>query len=420
MAYPVKYIHSDMPGAPVITNGWGDLVTMLDAVLVNGFNLTQLDNITAADGICTATSSVGHQFVPGQILALDGANESAFNTEVKVIEAPTPNTFTFAAPDGAPATATTAATLQAKVAPLGWECPFSEGYKRAYRSKNPKSNRHFLRIDNSDLTQDGYGENWARWARVGMVEHMTGIDEMSGLQAPFDASSTSKNWEKTGTYNYGWFKWRYSKKIGAETKGNLGSKKIDWRVVGDDFFFHLLVYAESYINYGFQRQGYAFGDTSVASDGYNTLLIASEVKDSYWAGESNIGQVTGGGFASDTDTGIGKTIFQESGDGSTYLRLIAPYHLGYASGNNVNAKIKEEIAILPIHVFDGDHRVRGAAPGVYFVIGSFPANTTQDKTIMRYMINGEEREILFLSSSSSSSSGSGLAVLAFDITGPWR
>ena len=33
----VKYFSSGMTGAPQIANNWGDLVTMLDACLINGF-----------------------------------------------------------------------------------------------------------------------------------------------------------------------------------------------------------------------------------------------------------------------------------------------------------------------------------------------------------------------------------------------
>ena len=31
MAYPVKWMHSGMQGAPVLSNQWGELVALLDA-----------------------------------------------------------------------------------------------------------------------------------------------------------------------------------------------------------------------------------------------------------------------------------------------------------------------------------------------------------------------------------------------------
>ena len=42
----VKYFNSGMTGAPQIANNWGDLVTMLDACLVNGFALKAIDTLS--------------------------------------------------------------------------------------------------------------------------------------------------------------------------------------------------------------------------------------------------------------------------------------------------------------------------------------------------------------------------------------
>ena len=60
----VKYFNSGMTGAPQISNNWGDLVTMLDACLVNGFALKAIDTLTFADGIATRpfprATPIGH------------------------------------------------------------------------------------------------------------------------------------------------------------------------------------------------------------------------------------------------------------------------------------------------------------------------------------------------------------------------
>lgn len=58
--FTVKYFNSGMTGAPQISNNWGDLVTMLDACLVNGFALKAIDTLTCVDGLATATISAGH------------------------------------------------------------------------------------------------------------------------------------------------------------------------------------------------------------------------------------------------------------------------------------------------------------------------------------------------------------------------
>ena len=74
----VKYFNSGMTGAPQIANNWGDLVTMLDACLVNGFALKAIDTLTCADGVATASISAGHAYRPEQVveIAFDGVQRS--------------------------------------------------------------------------------------------------------------------------------------------------------------------------------------------------------------------------------------------------------------------------------------------------------------------------------------------------------
>ena len=59
----VKYFNNAMAGAPQVSNAWGDLVNMLDAVLVNGFNLKAIDRLSFADGHATATITTGHSYL---------------------------------------------------------------------------------------------------------------------------------------------------------------------------------------------------------------------------------------------------------------------------------------------------------------------------------------------------------------------
>ena len=180
----VKYFHSGMAGAPQISNAWGDLVNMLDAVLVNGFNLKAIDRLTFADGLATATVTTGHSYGQDQVVLIEGANEAAYNGQHRIV-AITDTTFSYAI-SGTPASpATTASSLSAKVAPLGWEIAFASTHKRAYRSRHAQSPGNLLLIDNS-LKGASYGTTWAKWANVGIVEGMADIGTIVGAQAPFD------------------------------------------------------------------------------------------------------------------------------------------------------------------------------------------------------------------------------------------
>ena len=81
----VKYFNSGMTGAPQIANNWGDLVTMLDACLVNGFALKAIDTLTFANGIATATISSGHAYRPFQVVEIAGAEQTEYNGQFRVL-----------------------------------------------------------------------------------------------------------------------------------------------------------------------------------------------------------------------------------------------------------------------------------------------------------------------------------------------
>ena len=158
----VKYFNSGMAGAPQISNNWGDLVSMLDACLINGFNLKALDSLSFASGVATATVTSGHTYLKDQVLLITGADQSEYNGTFRVL-AVTTNTFSYAL-TGTPASpATTHSNLTAKVAPLGWEIAFTALNKRAYRSQNPMSPQNLLLIDDGIKAPD-YNTAWSKWA----------------------------------------------------------------------------------------------------------------------------------------------------------------------------------------------------------------------------------------------------------------
>jgi hypothetical protein len=177
----VKYFNSGMTGAPQISNNWGDLVTMLDACLVNGFALKAIDTLTCTDGVATATISAGHAYQREQVVQIAGADQPEYNGQFRVLDH---DHHVHLRGDGTPASpATTSTSLTAKVAPLGWEKPFAGTNKAAYRSKNPQSPQNILLIDNS-LKTPNYTTTWAKWANVGIVEDLSDIDTIVGAQAP--------------------------------------------------------------------------------------------------------------------------------------------------------------------------------------------------------------------------------------------
>ena len=54
MATKTKFFHSVMTGAPVLSGTAGSLITLLDALLVNGYGTTNVTSIVVAGGIVLA------------------------------------------------------------------------------------------------------------------------------------------------------------------------------------------------------------------------------------------------------------------------------------------------------------------------------------------------------------------------------
>lgn len=149
MTTTVKYFHSAMPGAPVLSGTAGALIAVLDACLVNGFGLKTADSVVVSGGIATATFSTGHSFEPDAIALAAGATPSGLNGEKRVLTTST-NTITFDATGIADGTAT--GTITFKVAPAGWAKPFSGTNLAAYRSNDVTGARMFLRVDDTGTT----------------------------------------------------------------------------------------------------------------------------------------------------------------------------------------------------------------------------------------------------------------------------
>lgn len=149
MTTTVKYFHSAMPGAPVLSGTAGALIAVLDACLVDGFGLKTADSVVVSGGIATATFSTGHSFEPDSVALAAGATPAGLNGEKRVLTTST-NAITFDATGIADGTAT--GTITFKLAPAGWAKPFSGTNLAAYRSNDVTGARMFLRVDDTGTT----------------------------------------------------------------------------------------------------------------------------------------------------------------------------------------------------------------------------------------------------------------------------
>lgn len=417
----VKYFNSGMTGAPQVSNNWGDLIALLDACLVDGFGLLPIDTLSfdQGQGIATATISAGHPYQPHQVVEITGADQPEYNGQFRVI-ATTSTTFTFAVTGTPVSPATTSTSLSAKVAPLGWEKPFSATHKAAYRSKNPQSPQNLLRIDNS-LKTPNYNSSWAKWANVGIAEDMTDIDTIVGAQAPFDPNNPTQNWRQVQANQWGWYKWYHARTGGYESSGDSGAGPRNWVLIGDDRLFYLFITNAPGFNW-YGRNFYCFGDINSfkPGDNYATVLTAHN---NYWGM---------GNHLSYPDQYIGGLTMSLDFDGNVLLRkhiqIGLPERFGVTSlniGNNQQICGRGTMPfpngpdyslwLLPTYVKQEDGHMRGLMPGMMWIPQDRPY---PDQTIVDNVVGQEGKRFLLVRTQYSSETEG--AQIAFDLTGPWR
>lgn len=239
----IKWFSFDNTNAPQLSNKWGCLVDVLNACLINGFGSQQVTSLVIKDGVGTAMFAGNHSFKQFQVIEISGADNAILNGEFKILGL-TANTTEFVvdAPNQ-----TASGTISAKIAPLGWTKAFSGTQKAVYQAKDTQANPYYLRVDNSK--DPVYTDSYAKFAKVGILQTCTNIDDISGNQAPFDSANPTKNWVGTGAGARaiaGWFKWQYAVHDTAASKDNYYESEgasdgnRSWVIIGNGSSFYLV------------------------------------------------------------------------------------------------------------------------------------------------------------------------------------
>ncbi|KAF7599465.1 MAG: hypothetical protein CGU28_05320 [Candidatus Dactylopiibacterium carminicum] len=424
MSNKVKWMHNAFAGAPVLTNNWGSLTALLDACIVTGFNLKTVTALARTGEVATATIGTGHGFVVDQVVLVEGCDQPSYNGEFTVT-AITSTTVSFRVDvdGGEPASpATTQTSITMKIAPLGFETVFTGTNKRAYRSPNPLSNRHYLRVD--DSLPEGYTTTWAKFARVTIAEGMADIDTFVGAQAPFTPGAPTRNEvpSGSGTAMYtGWFKWYYARSTAYENNGDSGAAARSWVLIGDDRGFFL---ANSSGLGGDKRVLHAFTDFDSyrPGDNFASYLIATENYSPTGSGNyfSYPSQYAYSAYSLDT---TGKICLRDyTGIGGNVR--IGMLSLNDQNGQNVSGRSAAipfpngpdyGLIIHPIYLRESGGHLRGTLPGIFWVHQNQPyGHLTKIDNVIGY----EDRKFLYVTvdyGSEGNTSG-----FMFDITGPWR
>lgn len=183
----VKFFTDDMTGAPTLTGVAGALVSLFDALLVNGWGMQTATSVVVASGVATVTLPAAFPAHVHSVILLAGATPSGLNGEQKVVSLGT-NIVRFAT---AEADGTATGTITVKMAPLGWAKTYSGTNKAVYKPTDVAATSALLRVDDTGTTA----------ARVRMFETMSDVDTGTN-PAPTDAKmSGGMYWWKSSTAN---------------------------------------------------------------------------------------------------------------------------------------------------------------------------------------------------------------------------
>lgn len=379
----VKYVHSDMTGAPALTGQAGSMLALLDAVLVNGFTTQTVDSVVVSGGIATVTRASGHPFEVGAVALLAGATPSALSGQKRVLSA-TATQYTFDATGVADGAAT--GTITHKVAPLGWNRAFSGTNVGAYKSSNVAASGMFLRVDDVG----------AQSARVVAYETMSDVNTGTGPFPTAAQQSGGLYWQKSATAD---------------------STIRAWEIAGDDRAFYMRIQ--------FNAAGALtvyFGDflskkvpdpyaCAVAGSVNGSTGATSDLGDVAYTAGSNTSQ---GFFVARAYTGVGGSVqaaravpavpFNPS---SAYSGAVGQNPLSYPNPAD------NGIYLAPISVVETAVVVmRGVMPGVYFCPMKIGTSVFSTREVLDNISGLSGRRLRTLLNTQ--------GPLFADVTGPWR
>lgn len=321
-------------GAPTLNNAAGALITLLTAVLVNGFN-TKTVTITRSGSTATANCT-SHGYRTGQIIKHSGASQTEYNIEARVTVTDA-NNYTFTV-SGTPATPATG-TITAIVAPLGWTKPYTGTNLAAFRQKTG-TNQFYLRVYDPAATE----------ANLRGYEAMTAISTGTG---PFPTVAQVAG---NGQYLY----------------KSPNSTNRPWKLWSDGKIFHFIVLTDVTTWTYSDGSAFSFGDfTSFKSgDAYNTVLMATPASGSYgsgcsWASVSaHVGSTTGGFY-------VARAASQTGGAYNAAKLCQAFFNVTYYVGYSTAAypdPVTGGANISPVFVSnttDANLGIRGYIPGLW-------------------------------------------------------
>ena len=384
----VKFFHSGMNSAPVLSGSVGAMIGVLDACLKDGFGNKSVTSLTISGGVATMNVTGSHSAQVGTSVLVAGATPSGLNGDQKVT-AITGTSVSFATTE---ADGTATGTITFKMSPLGFTTPFTGTNLRVYRSAAPESTGMYLRVDDTGTTT----------CRV--VGHETMSDVNTGLNA-FPTSTQVSG----GMY--------WGKSSGASSAAR------SWVLIGDDRGFVIFGnFAANVLNVG---AAFGFGDinSTKSGDAYGCVLFGAD------SGVNNSGASVPGcvgyapaasaptfGYVARAHTGLG---------GAQLVRKLSAMNIGagYSGTTNYASSLlaypngpDNGLIVSPLDLLVGT-TLRGQLPGVYHcpqvVNDAFDNLDFVDGT-------GPFTGKRFMALRTGTPGSSTYGAIFIDVTGPWR
>lgn len=389
---PVKWAHSGMRGAPVISGVAGSLIGALRTFLITGFAPTAAVSATALDGIATIMLPSAQSFEEHAVVLLAGATTAGFNGEERVLTTASDRiTVATSAPNGP-----ISGAITVRYAPVGgWEEVFSKTNVSVFRSADATGSRFYLRVDDTGTT----------FARVVGYEAMSDVDTGSGAFPSAAQSSGGGYWHKSGIAN---------------------TTPIRWKMFADALFLSLAIAAES-------RQGASF--TAAPLRGFGNPIALSPSRD-VWSAlicVSSSSNTQNNGF-------LDSCVASIAGNGIHCARQISGFGgsvvcnpRAYTSNATETSGLSSILGGAP-SVVDGEVKhsklflVESAAnsppradiPGVRFIPQTGVGALLADGDILLGSGDLQGRRLMAVNTASNQGTLSPGGVYLVDLTGPWR
>jgi hypothetical protein len=360
----VKWFHSGMADAPVLSGQAGALIDLLDACLINGFSTRTPDNISVSDGVATVNISAGNPYEQYAVIVISGASNAALNAEWR-IDSATASSFTFLCP-GVSDGAVTGASV--KRAGGGWLKPFSGSNLAAYQSASATSTQLYLRVDDNGTTA----------AQVRGYENMTGISTGTGLfPTVAQRADTAALWQKSSVAD---------------------STARDWAVVSDGtLFFYAPAFNLSNFFIG-QHTPFRFGDirSRFSGDAYHCIIsIVTSAS------------VNPGVEGSTSGIGSASNVYIARDKGQIGGSVVTGYNCAVLSAGLFGTSPDSDLTLCPMSIGS-----RGVVPGMYLAaetVDGLPVRSVLDMTGVPLLRLRAGANVMELNRH-----------IAFDITRPWR